>query len=296
LLLGSTSGPPSFVKHCYYILLSIRNTNNNAPWKLIEVYPSIFSSKIKTAMTYPVHAKDGSDGGVEEKKEDEPAALSPLSVPHTGLHHRPSSYFPHGKSEDAVEPMHNRDERNDGFQSHVQNFAKSFLGTCGTALSFLVRGGEGGCQWPGGNSNPDGLQRRPTADVKPPLSITEELRKLAESEGRVFGGGMRRADIPRFLGEEAVYSFDDDNISAISQHTLEEMTKHGIKHPVRRKPSSESSQSASSAQLPPPQPKSFEKRSDESRTSTDPSRRQTSGMEHRDRRLLSSICDDETSK
>ena len=59
---------------------------------------------------------------------------------------------------------------------------------------------------------------------------------------------MRRADIPRFLGEEAVYSFDDDNISAISQHTLEEMTRHGIKHPVRRKLSSESSQSTLSLQ------------------------------------------------
>jgi hypothetical protein len=218
-------------------------------------------------MNYPPIINQNSDGGVEEKKDDEPVTLSPdRHFPHTnGLHHQYSSgHFPSNgapnDAEAAAEAMNNNNSsssrnphKQDGFQAHIQNFVRTIVESCESVVTFLVRGGEGGCPWPG-NNNGGGMtptNHRPAAVVNPPLSITEELRKLAESEGRVFGGGMRRADIPRFLGEEAVYSFDDDNISAISQHTLEEMTKHGIRQPVRRKLSSESSQSTSSLQPPP---------------------------------------------
>lgn len=66
-----------------------------------------------------------------------------------------------------------------------------------------------------------------------PLSIAEELRQLAIAEGQNPNAPLhqpqqpRSTDIPRFLGEDAVHSIDDDNISAISQHTLEEMTRRG---------------------------------------------------------------------
>ena len=218
-------------------------------------------------MNYPPILGQGSDGGVEEKKEDEPVTLSPDHLPHMhGLHHQYSSglFPPNGASanEDvaaaaaaaAAESMnHSHRNQPNGFQAKIQKVIQAIVDSCDSVVTFLVRGGEGGCQWPGTEGAAVSPSRRqPTAAAaafaKPPLSITEELRKLAESEGRVFGGGMRRADIPRFLGEEAVYSFDDDNISAISQHTLEEMTRHGIKHPVRRKLSSESSQSTLSLQ------------------------------------------------
>jgi hypothetical protein len=204
---------------------------------------------------------NSSEGGVEEKKEDEPV-LSPTE-----------SATPHRQSPFLAGDNDPYDEQTDGFQAQVQNFANTVLGSCGNALSFLVPGSGSSCRWPGAN-DPEGEVRSPlAAATKAPLSITDELRKLAAKEGRVFGGGMRRADIPRFLGEEAVYSFEDDNISAISQNTLEEMTKHGIKYPVRRKPSSESSQNT------PPPP--TEKRSGESRGSGGQRKKERS-VEHRD--------------
>ena len=236
-------------------------------------------------MHYPRIINQNSDGGVEEKKDDEPVTLSPdRHIPHTnGLHHQYSSgQFPlhNGAPNDeavaaaAAEEMNTNNSNNrnhhkrDGFQAHIQNVVRTIVESCESVVTFLVRGGEGGCPWPGNTNNSGGVggvtstNHRPMAAAavfnNPPLSITEELRQLAAAEGRVFGGGMRRADIPRFLGEEAVYSFDDDNISAISQHTLEEMTKHGIRHPVRRKLSSESSQSTLSQNPPPPVPMKVE--------------------------------------
>lgn len=198
-----------------------------------------------------------SEGGVEEKKEDD-RVVSPTNVP---INNRPSPFASAGDTEPY-------DEQRDGFQAQVQHF----LGSCGSALSCLVN--DGGCQWPA--SNPEGVAGSPyrgPAAAKAPLSITDELRKLAAKEGRVFGGGMRRADIPRFLGEEAVYSFEDDNISAISQHTLEEMTKHGIRYPVRRKTSSESSQA--------------DRRSDDSQGSSAQRRKRNLGVERREGRSTS---------
>lgn len=194
-----------------------------------------------------------SDGGVEEKKDDEPI-LAPTDQ---------QSPMPAGDNDPY-------NEQTDGFQAQVQNLANTILGSCGNALSFLVPS-DGGCRWPGTNE-PARAVPHPAA-AKAPLSIADELRNLAAKEGRVFGGGMRRADIPRFLGEEAVYSFEDDNISAISQHTLEEMTKHGIRHPVRRK-SSESSHNT-----PPP---TVENRFDESQGSTGQRKRQNRSLERRD--------------
>jgi hypothetical protein len=170
------------------------------------------------------------EGGVEEKKEDEPEILFPKANTHL--------QSPLSDGAAAAGDHNDTVEETEGcFQSQVQNFATTVLSSCGNALSFLG--------WPGTSTQHRG------AVPRAPLSITEELRKLAAKEGRVFGGGMRRADIPRFLGEEGVYSFEDDNISAISQNTIEEMAKHGIKYPVRRK-SSESSQNT------PPPPPDFE--------------------------------------
>lgn len=236
-------------------------------------------------MKYPSLAHAASDGGVEEKKDEEAVVLSPSSLQPQSGQHRPSSFLP-PRNEDVVEVP--SEATNAGFQDHIEKFAKSIIESCGSAVSFLLRGGEEGCQWPGGGGDPNRIRRRSAAPANPPLSITEELRKLAEAEGRVFGGGMRRADIPRFLGEEAVYSFDDDNISAISQHTLEEMTKHGIKHPVRRKPSNESTLSASSLQ---PLHQLTEKRSDESGTSVGKKSRPVAGIEHRDKRTVANQYD-----
>ena len=169
-----------------------------------------------------------SEGGVEEMKEDDP-----MTSTTTYDAYHPSSLDP---SEEHFDTF---DEPKDGFQSQIEGFARSIIGSCGQALSCFVPTGDAQCR--GWVDDADPLHAPPRAPAPAPLSIADELRKLATKEGRIFGGGMRRADIPRFLGEEAVYSFDDDNISAISQHTLEEMTRHGIKYPVvRRRPSSES--------------------------------------------------------
>jgi hypothetical protein len=80
-----------------------------------------------------------------------------------------------------------------------------------------------------------------------PLSIAEELRQIAIAEGRdPFAVPLqpRSADIPRFLGEDAVHSIDDDNISAISQHTLEDMARRGHVHHVHPMCTSNSSSNA----------------------------------------------------
>ena len=71
----------------------------------------------------------------------------------------------------------------------------------------------------------------------PPLSIAEELRLLSAQQQEQNNKNQqshadyapRAAGIPKFLGEDAVYSFDDDNISAISQQTLEEMARRNAR-------------------------------------------------------------------
>mmetsp|Transcript_18895 Transcript_18895/g.39147 ORF Transcript_18895/g.39147 Transcript_18895/m.39147 type:complete len:324 (-) Transcript_18895:271-1242(-) len=74
----------------------------------------------------------------------------------------------------------------------------------------------------------------------PPLSIADELRQLAAKAGMPMMAPPR-GNVPKFLGEDAIDSFEDDNISAISQHTLEEMARRnknsdarmpGLLHPL----------------------------------------------------------------
>lgn len=182
-------------------------------------------------------------GGVEEtKQEDDENGIpfSPLSVPHR----QSSSLIPPDAS--TEKPAEAQDET---LSERLHSLARAVLCSCGQALSFL---GDG-CRWNTERGGPVGPGRPPESvhGARPHLSITNELRELAAKEGRVFGGGMRRADIPRFLGEDAVYSFEDDNISAISQNTLEELSKHGISYPIRRKISSADSDAAAAG---PPSP------------------------------------------
>jgi hypothetical protein len=179
-------------------------------------------------------------GGVEETKEENDAPLSTL----TSISHRQSSFLiqPNASIDNPIpRPAPKKDET---LAERIQSLAKSVLCSCGHALSFFTDG----CRWtadhqqqqqqqPAGRRPPESLHGAPG---RPNLSITNELRQLAAKEGRVFGGGMRSADIPQHLGEDAVYSFDDDNISAISQNTLEELSRHGIRYPIRRKASSSS--------------------------------------------------------
>jgi hypothetical protein len=86
-------------------------------------------------------------------------------------------------------------------------------------------------------------QQQQQQQARPALSIADELRQLAIAEGRNPNAhpvpqAPRSSDIPKFLGEDAVHSIDDDNISAISQHTLEDMARRGYnavqqqQHPV----------------------------------------------------------------
>jgi hypothetical protein len=183
----------------------------------------------------------GDKGGVEEKKEDTMDNLSPTSL----LRNRQSSSDdPNQQAPDEVD-----DEQTYGFQARLQRLANAIFGSCGNlieAASCFVS--QQGCRWPlESPRNQQSAQRGAQTPPRPPLSIAEELRKLAQSEGRrnFFQPlqGFRRTDIPKFLGEEAVYSFDDDNISAISQHTLEEMARHGVvqAHYARRKQPSDPS-------------------------------------------------------
>jgi hypothetical protein len=181
-----------------------------------------------------------SEGGVEEKKEDDPLVST-----------APSDALYRSSGDNSGERVDTFDEPKDDIHARIEGFARSIIGSCGQALSCLAPTGDGGhCR--GWVDDADPLHDLPRAPPQAPLSIADELRKLATKEGRVFGGGMRRADIPRFLGEEAVYSFDDDNISAISQHTLEEMARHGIRYPVRRRQSSESLASSKDSETAPP--------------------------------------------
>jgi hypothetical protein len=152
-------------------------------------------------------------GGVEEAKEE--YEFSPSSA---NLRQR-----------DSHDANNTSDEDEKGFPAMLEDMGKFFLGSCGNALEQASLS----CRWPGAGAGAgnDAVQDGGKRDiVAQPLSIAEELRKLAAFEGPVFQ--PRAADIPRFLGEDAVYSFDDDNVSAISQHTLEDMARKGYVHPM----------------------------------------------------------------
>jgi hypothetical protein len=172
-------------------------------------------------------------GGVEERKEDDYDQSAPLPK-------LLSSDSPKVKSTTEAKDRRD-DDAQSGFGASVESFAKTILGACGQAAEAASYMAQGQCRWPGNQS--------PTRDkgAKPALSIADELRKLAQKEGRPFltppVSYERVADIPKFLGEDAVYSFEDDNISAISQHTLEEMmvARNEVLHPMCRKPRSSNS-------------------------------------------------------
>lgn len=159
-------------------------------------------------------------GGVEEKKEESEDSPKSLRNP---------------QSSEILDD--DDDEQKHGFQARLQTFASSILGSCGSAIeaaACFVQ--HQTCKWPMQATAEHEFP--PGQPAKPPLSIADELRRLAAMEGRPFPVGTRRADIPKFLGEDAVYDWEDDNISAISQHTLEEMARHGVIHPTyRRRPS-----------------------------------------------------------
>ena len=138
--------------------------------------------------------------GVEEKKED--ASEHPL------LQHDQRS-----KSEEE-------EDQRSGFQAQVESYAQCMFGSCGEVAAIFTGRRREQHDNRAQNNNNDG------PPPPPPLSIADELRKLAAQDGRIWGG-PRAEDIPRFLGEEAVNSFDDDNISQISQHTLEELMRSG---------------------------------------------------------------------
>jgi hypothetical protein len=169
-------------------------------------------------------------GGEEERKEDDYDQSVPLPNPLSSPRVRSAS-----------ETMDKEgDDEQSGFSASIESIAKAILGHCGQAVeaaSYMV---QGNCRWPPGNQSPTRDQA-----AKPALSIADELKKLALKEGRPYPAPPicyeRTADIPKFLGEEAVYSFEDDNISAISQHTLEEMVaRNGVVHPICRKASTNS--------------------------------------------------------
>ena len=147
-------------------------------------------------------------GGVEEEKEE-------------------CEFDPEQLKRESTETDHANVGDEKGFRAQLEEFSRLFLGSCGSvleALSFNLR--DRGCRW---NEEQVPQNKEP---VRPALSIADELKRLAAQEGPVV---RRRApDIPRFLGEDAVYSFEDDNVSAISQHTLEEMARKGFVHPMCR--------------------------------------------------------------
>lgn len=153
-------------------------------------------------------------GGVEEEKEE--------------AEFRADNYLRQDSTDTAGTATGVGDER--GFRAQLEEFSKFFLGSCGNAweaASSVIR--DKTCRWHGNhNGSPIARQQQlHQQDVvvppPPPLSIADELKRLAAQQPQVVP--RRAADIPRFLGEDAVYSFEDDNVSAISQHTLEEMAR-----------------------------------------------------------------------
>ena len=143
-------------------------------------------------------------GGVEEAKEE--CEISPEQLQKESM-----------ESSDRAESANEK-----GLRAQLEEF---ILGSCGSVVEGL------GCRWNDNNFNNTTTQPiQKTEEARPALSIADELKKLAAQEVPVLR--PRAQDIPKFLGEDAVYSFEDDNVSAISQHTLEEMARKGIVHPM----------------------------------------------------------------
>ena len=166
--------------------------------------------------------------GVEENKEEDPPMAANQQI---------SPRISKSQENDEQERTH-------GFQAQMQNLVEFIFGSCGQALEAASVFAQGqGCD-PRWQQQPPAHRQAhaphvPTSPQPQPLSIADELRQLAAKEGRPFPEMLpvhpRAADIPRFLGEDAVRSFEDDEVSAISQHTLEEMARNGIVHPVSKR-------------------------------------------------------------
>ena len=150
-------------------------------------------------------------GGVEEEKEE-----------------REFSPDRYKKESMESDPEDVGDEK--GLRAQLEEISRIFFGSCGNLLESAFHfTRDKSCRWNGnGKANLNHKEQ-----VVQPLSIADELKRLAAQEGPVFRQ-PRAADIPRFLAEDAVDSFEDDNVSAISQHTLEEMARKGFVHPMCR--------------------------------------------------------------
>jgi hypothetical protein len=170
-------------------------------------------------------------GGVEEAKEED----SQQQQSHA-LRNRESMESSE-KANTSSSKYNNTQQNEKGLRAQLEEF---ILGSCGSVVEGL------GCRWTdvtatNNNNNNNNhasnfhpqlrhQQEQPLPPARPALSIAEELQRLAAQEMPVFQ--PRAPDIPKFLGEDAVYSWDDDNVSAISQHTLEEMARKGLVHPM----------------------------------------------------------------
>lgn len=193
-----------------------------------------------------------SNGGGEEKyhdREDDPSG---------GGGSQTKKWIPHV---DAPEPPHNEDEERDandddgGFRSQIENLARLLFGSCITGTCHHPAAAVSSKNGSGGFIGEPFFRSMNFCDdtSRAPLSVVDELRALAlkkrpnsmqanDVDSFVGGGAQvaaaggvfipnkrRKADVPKYLAEQAIAnSFDDDNISAISQHTLDDMyAKHG---------------------------------------------------------------------
>jgi hypothetical protein len=169
-------------------------------------------------MLSPIIACD--NGGVEEKKEEvDPERETPATtLPSNTI--RPTRLLSNGTLEDNTDEEEQTQQQQHGFQAQLRAFVKTIFGSCGSAIetaTFYVQQQCGG----GGGVHAQ-HHEQPNAVQRPLISIADELKQLAVTEGRPFHPALRSRDIPKFLGEHAVQDFEDDTISALSQHTLEE--------------------------------------------------------------------------
>lgn len=110
---------------------------------------------------------------------------------------------------------------NHGFRAQLESLAQTLYGGCGYVMQVMISSCQVSiCLHP----------QPPPQAPPPPLSIADEMRLLA-AMAPAPPVVPPRGDIPKFLGEDAVYSFEDDNISAISAHTLEEMEHSNKEQP-----------------------------------------------------------------
>ena len=144
--------------------------------------------------------------GVEEKKEDDDDSVAAIARKSFEIEERVS------KANEIYEQEHEYD-----FEEQLQRSISDLFGLFGAAIEAVIvlAEGEACCC-----ADEIGVGSRVKyGHETPPLSIVEALRKTTRKREN------RAMDIPMFLGEDSVRSIDDDNISAISQETLEEMEK-----------------------------------------------------------------------